>query len=792
MKLAFILNSISHFEVVPLLVELFNDDEIDIWYRKDTYGWLSYVKTLKAIRTFKYDNLAMQFYTPMIDYDKVILMTSHDFRNDSDSREFLANLDCKVASILHLDNEHAQQLPMWQNIDMEPYYIDEYITLSPYVKPKHKPYQYFMSTHKGMSHTHTRTHNTHKKNIVAYVGHAEEGEIDTDFLTFMENNPDFQFNLCLSQFTKQIPSKYDLPNNVHIFQGINTISLMKKLAQCKYIMCRKTPYQKEDRFTGSIALCLSTDCIPIIQAGFAADYNLTHALTFKAQYCELLNVNLEEYFNDESLNWNKTCRGALTLNNIKLKKSRPKRIWQLYDDTNKVDPYAMAYLQCKNPKYEYNLMNFENALHMIKPYFPVRYPFIEALVGSLKPAHASDVLRMCLLYAFGGVYLDVDLKPLVSFDSFPEDVSVVTCFGQDNPLSEYKGRIDAKPTAELMATGFLMSHPNVPLILDWLDMMLNFRAKDWCSHGTCMYRQFALLKNRCQIPLLGYNKLPLSDGHKVYVIRESATLSAQTLKFNMVNIRGNTIIQSNGHNYGTIKPEAVDLHIDQVYNYLGNALSHYYTDEQFTAAYGRLPKMRDHTFKLCLEHLKVNDSVVELGTSRSFLDGRFPNWEKNDAKYWNLGEPDKWDWSAGMFSWFFSKFANVNLNTVDIDKMAIEKCKIMTAGHKNIKYHISDSVRFIKRLQRESVDLMYLDTGNIDPVEPTATLHLNEAKAIISSACLKKGGWLLIDDCRNPCMFVRGNPDHHEFAKARYSIPYLMENGFKLIANEYQIILEKV
>ena len=52
----------------------------------------------------------------------------------------------------------------------------------------------------------------------------------------------------------------------------------------------------------------------------------------------------------------------------------------------------------------------------------------------------------------------------------------------------------------------------------------------------------------------------------------------------------------------------------------------------------------------------------------------------------------------------------------------------------------------------KSIDLLYLDTGNMD--EETALLHLREAELIVKHDILKDDGLILIDDVRNPYMLL--------------------------------------
>ena len=72
--------------------------------------------------------------------------------------------------------------------------------------------------------------------------------------------------------------------------------------------------------------------------------------------------------------------------------------------------------------------------------------------------------------------------------------------------------------------------------------------------------------------------------------------------------------------------------------------------------------------------------------------------------------------------------------------------------------------------------------------EFTAELHKREAILIVKHDILKDDGIILIDDVRNPCNdFSKKN-----LGKSKYSIPYLLNNGYEIIADEYQVILKKI
>jgi hypothetical protein len=245
--------------------------------------------------------------------------------------------------------------------------------------------------------------------------------------------------------------------------------------------------------------------------------------------------------------------------------------------------------------------------------------------------------------------------------------------------------------------------------------------------------------------------------------------------------------------YHTCKCGRVNYCLKDIYDkYLKIALDNYYTSEVFKNAYGRIPKMRNFTFDYCFNFLNKRDNfnILELGTSRSFVDGKYPGCLKDDKKFWQPNQMYKWDWSAGCFTVYFSslfyKMKSFNLTTVDINNKNLNRCKIMTEQYKeNIKYICDKSQEVIINTPKKSVDLLYIDTGDMD--EPTALLHKEEAILIVQHDILKDDGIILIDDVRNP---------HNEFTrknlgKSKYSIPYFLNHGYEIIVDEYQVIMKK-
>jgi len=229
-------------------------------------------------------------------------------------------------------------------------------------------------------------------------------------------------------------------------------------------------------------------------------------------------------------------------------------------------------------------------------------------------------------------------------------------------------------------------------------------------------------------------------------------------------------------------------------HYLESAFGKYYSDDDMKKIFGRLPLSRYYTFKKCIDAIRERNykTIVELGTSRSFVDGCFVGCNEDDTKYWEPNNPEKWDWSAGIFTYVFGEEisgSDKKLHTVDLISSHINRCKLITKKFENnITYNVSSSEDYLSNFKGK-IDLLYLDTGDMTPIEPTAELHLREAKIIVERDLLSPNGLILIDDVRNPT--PKNHGETSDFGKAKYSIPYFLQNGYEIVMDEYQVLLKK-
>ncbi len=203
---------------------------------------------------------------------------------------------------------------------------------------------------------------------------------------------------------------------------------------------------------------------------------------------------------------------------------------------------------------------------------------------------------------------------------------------------------------------------------------------------------------------------------------------------------------------------------------------------------------RYETMRFCFEHFleRGGRTIVELGTIRSFVHGGLPGCNSDDPSLFDPKRPDTWDWGAGCFSLMAAAClaeAGPRIHTVDIVPAHIERCRVITAEYAELfEYHVADSVEFLRSLQAGSVDLVYLDTGDMWPIEPSARHQLREAKAIKRARVVADDGLILIDDVRNATPVRNGETSL--LGKSKYSLPYLTGRGrFEVVLGGYQLVL---
>ncbi len=219
-------------------------------------------------------------------------------------------------------------------------------------------------------------------------------------------------------------------------------------------------------------------------------------------------------------------------------------------------------------------------------------------------------------------------------------------------------------------------------------------------------------------------------------------------------------------------------------------------DGQDWSHFGSYPLTRFDTLKRAFGDFEQMGGkiVVEVGTSRSFTHGNIPEGcNSNNQSYWHPHRMQDWDWGAGVFTVVASDCLNhingINLTSVDLQYDHLMRSKLMTQQYDFVSHFQSDSSLYFQNYQGK-IDLLYMGTADVYPIEPSAELHLREAQVIVERDLISENGIILIDDVLNQTPYKLG--DRSLLGKSKYSIPYLLSHGFSLEMAGYQVVLKKM
>ncbi len=102
-----------------------------------------------------------------------------------------------------------------------------------------------------------------------------------------------------------------------------------------------------------------------------------------------------------------------------------KKIYMSYKTKN-IPDYIIPTWMKLNPTYDVVLYDNMDCVNFLRTYYDQKYVDIFNYIkdGPIK----ADSWRMCILYKFGGIYTDIDIKPIIPIKDFIEkDVIFLTC-----------------------------------------------------------------------------------------------------------------------------------------------------------------------------------------------------------------------------------------------------------------------------------------------------------------------------------------------------------------------------
>jgi mannosyltransferase OCH1-like enzyme len=172
-------------------------------------------------------------------------------------------------------------------------------------------------------------------------------------------------------------------------------------------------FDKFDKSKKTCKKCIGDDKLDMIKKSMRI---IEHDKTCECSKC----INLKEPVkNTEAIN------NLSSIININKKIDIPKKIFLCYKTKNIPEEIKQRWMNL-NPDYEVFVYDNNDCIDFFKKYFTKEYVDIFNFLkdGPIK----ADFWRVCILYIYGGVYCDIDVKPLLPIKDFmEEDVNFLTC-----------------------------------------------------------------------------------------------------------------------------------------------------------------------------------------------------------------------------------------------------------------------------------------------------------------------------------------------------------------------------
>jgi len=620
---------------------------------------------------------------------------------------------------------------------------------------------------------------------IVIIGGLNDG-LNYNIINRVESNNQIVLHVC-----GRNPNSINIRNinnsNIIIktYFNIDTIEMIGLLKKCDFILTdcsNNTNHINGKTMSGVIPLAFSTLTPLIISTINNNIYNFKNVIEFDFESNDKIiiiknkvNINLLEQERNDII--------YMFDNYIKKFYKIPKKIIQTWKnkDLNPEFQKMVDLWKINNSDYTYTFFDDRDCEQFIKNHFDKDILNIYNCI--IPGAYKADLFRYCYLYIYGGVYIDIDTLCIGKLDDFlSTNVEFIV------PID-----LNINPNEGLhnIFNSFIASIPKHPILLECINKIVyNIKNKiippsplDFTGPG---------ILGSC------INKFLNNNETDSFIGKEGINNNIYFLKFEEIteyvkDINGSVLFQNkNGNN---LIRKLYNVECSKLTNYVSwvncdkNKVIDYTKLLQFIPMiYSSFFEKRQNTFiksfQIILEKLLNRNNtynIVELGSSRSFVNGNMDGCLSSDINYWHPYEPCKWDWGAGIFTKVFCENLmnkNYNLYTIDPDKNANTIVKIMCQNNENVKVVADISTNFLTNFSGK-IDFLYMD--HMETSEEAAILHLNDIKLVIDRNLMSYDGVILIDDV--------GENIYN--GKGKYTIPYLLQNNYEILIHEYQVLLKR-
>tara|TARA_Y100001972_G_C7648233_1_gene325856 strand:- start:1340 stop:2185 length:846 start_codon:yes stop_codon:yes gene_type:complete len=140
----------------------------------------------------------------------------------------------------------------------------------------------------------------------------------------------------------------------------------------------------------------------------------------------------------------------------------PKKIFQCFKTRNMVPDKVIDNIKNLNPQWEYHFYDDNMCIQFLNDHYGKEY--VDKFNGFKKGAHKADLWRYCVLYMYGGVYIDIDLEMLVPLDAIIDNETFIVPYTNTIPTKIVN--------ANNIYNALIMVKPKHPVIYDCIQRIM--------------------------------------------------------------------------------------------------------------------------------------------------------------------------------------------------------------------------------------------------------------------------------------------------------------------------------
>jgi mannosyltransferase OCH1-like enzyme len=121
----------------------------------------------------------------------------------------------------------------------------------------------------------------------------------------------------------------------------------------------------------------------------------------------------------------------------------PNLLWQTYNNIDKIPDKVYTNLKQYAPNYKHNIYDDEQCLNFLQNYYGDKV--VKTFNDLQNPAHKADLWRYCILYMYGGIYLDIKTELLMPLENIFTNRSLLYTVIANEDGMIYQGILASPP-----------------------------------------------------------------------------------------------------------------------------------------------------------------------------------------------------------------------------------------------------------------------------------------------------------------------------------------------------------